>query len=81
MQMDAGTMGTDLLRRKLQYDMAREEILPLNQLKSMVLCAAWSMGNSGESAGCLLRTLRVAAEGIGLELSWIGELQWWCAVV
>ncbi len=80
-QIDAGTTGTELLQRKLQYDMVHEEILPLNQLKLMVLCAAWGVVNARESSGCLLRTLLVAAEGIVLELSLIVELQWWCAVV
>ncbi len=79
--MDAGTTGTDLLRRKLRYDMTREEILPLNRLKSMVLCAAWGVVETGESAGCLLPTLHVAAEAIIRELSLIVELQWRCSVV
>jgi len=80
-QIDAGTMGTELLRRKLRYDMAHEEISPLNRLKSIVLCAALGVVNARESSGCLLRSLRVADEGIMLELSLMVDLQWRCSVV
>jgi len=59
--------------------MAREEISLLDRLKSMVLCAAWGVVDTGESAGCLLWTLRVSAEGIRLDLSLIVGLQ--CGVL
>jgi len=61
--------------------MVHDEILLLNQLKSIVLCAMFGVVNAGESARCLLGALHMASERIRLELSLIIGLQQWCLVV
>jgi len=79
-QIDSGTTGTALLQRKLWYVMVHNEILPLDQMKSMVLCMVFGSANTGESARCLLQSLPVALEGTILELSLRIRLLLWYLV-